>query len=370
MRTQFVIIGAGLVGLSAAWALSRRGHEVVVLDQAQVGHADGGSHGSCRIFRYGYENPEYVRLVGPARDAWTRLEEASGERLLKPTPQLTFGPLMGQVHDALRQAGAPCELMTEQAARERFPGIAVSGEVLLEPDSAVISADRALTALAGQLRAAGQSLGWPGNEESAKVTGLQARPGGLSVSTAAGTIDADVVLACAGPWTGALLGGTGITVPGSASMEQVGYLAPAVNEEAGAAPADPQLPIFIHYGGDFPYGLPVPGSICYKVGIHFGGPPIDPDRQDHAEHDGLREQIQRTASAFLPGFDPVPVSFERCIYDNSPDTDFIVDRSGDVVIGCGTSGHGFKFGPLIGEWLAGLATGSAAAPAWFGLGRF
>ena len=220
MRTQFVIIGAGLVGLSAAWALSRRGHEVVVFDQAQVGHADGGSHGSCRIFRYGYENPEYVRLVGPARDAWTRLEEASGERLLKPTPQLTFGPLMGQVHDALRQAGAPCELMTEQAARERFPGIAVSGEVLLEPDSAVISADRALTALAGQLRAAGQSSGWPGNEESAKVTGLQARPGGLSVSTAAGTIDADVVLACAGPWTGALLGGTGITVPGSASTPE------------------------------------------------------------------------------------------------------------------------------------------------------
>jgi sarcosine oxidase len=40
------------------------------------------------------------------------------------------------------------------------------------------------------------------------------------------------------------------------------------------------------------------------------------------------------------------------------------------VIGCGTSGHGFKFGPLIGEWLAGLATGSAAAPAWFSLSRF
>jgi glycine/D-amino acid oxidase-like deaminating enzyme len=48
---------------------------------------------------------------------------------------------------------------------------------------------------------------------------------------------------------------------------------------------------------------------------------------------------------------------ERCVYDNTPDEDFILDRIGNVVVGCGTSGHGFKFGPLLGEWLAALATG-------------
>ena len=46
------------------------------------------------------------------------------------------------------------------------------------------------------------------------------------------------------------------------------------------------------------------------------------------------------------------------MYDNTTDTDFIIDRVGNVVVGCGTSGHGFKFGPLLGELLADLATGA------------
>ena len=130
----------------------------------------------------------------------------------------------------------------------------------------------------------------------------------------------------------------------------------------------------------FPYGLPVPGTNRYKFGIHFGGPTIDPDDQQQVEDAGLTRQIQGAAAEFLPGYDPVPVSVERCIYDNSPDTNFIIDRIGNVVIGCGTSGHGFKFGPLIGEWLAELAigpgegsgsgSGAGPPPAWLGLGRF
>jgi sarcosine oxidase len=77
------------------------------------------------------------------------------------------------------------------------------------------------------------------------------------------------------------------------------------------------------------------------------------------------------AQRYLPGYDPEPVATERCIYDNTPDEDFIVDRVGNVVVGCGTSGHGFKFGPLFGEWLAALAFGTAPPPSQrFGLARF
>jgi sarcosine oxidase len=383
VRTQFVVVGAGLSGLGTAWALTRRGHQVVVLDQAPVGHTQGGSHGTCRIFRLGYENPAYVTLAGQARQVWTELEETSGERLLHPTPQLTFGPQMGEVQDAMTAAGAACELLSAGAARERFPGLTVPGPVLLEPESAVISADRALAALSGQLSRAGQPVGWPGDGDPVAVTGIAEHGRGVRVSTARGDVDADRVIVCAGPWTGSLVGPAGIMVPGSASMEQVGYLAPAVNEEAGAWSAQAQpTPIFIHYGGDSPYGLPVPGMSRYKIGIHGGGPPVAPRQQDHTEHAGLSRQIERAAREFLPGFDPVPVAFERCIYDNSPDTDFIIDRIGNVVIGCGTSGHGFKFGPLIGEWLAELATGDrdaarpgnsdarAIPPAWLALSRW
>ena len=138
------------------------------------------------------------------------------------------------------------------------------------------------------------------------------------------------------------------------------------------------MPIFVHYGGEFPYGLPVPGSERYKVGIHHGGPVVDPDHQHHADDPGMSRRIAGAARTFLPGFDPRPVAVERCIYDNSPDTDFIVDRIGNVVVGSGTSGHGFKFGPLLGDWLARLAAGGAAdltsrrarPPARFAVSRF
>ena len=59
----------------------------------------------------------------------------------------------------------------------------------------------------------------------------------------------------------------------------------------------------------------------------------------------------------LPSLDPQPVATERCVYDNSADSDFVLDRVGRIVVGCGTSGHGFKFGPLLGELMADLAEG-------------
>jgi glycine/D-amino acid oxidase-like deaminating enzyme len=56
------------------------------------------------------------------------------------------------------------------------------------------------------------------------------------------------------------------------------------------------------------------------------------------------------------------VATERCVYDNSADGNFVIDRVGDVVVGSGTSGHGFKFAPLLGELLADLATGADHRP--------
>lgn len=367
--TDVAVIGAGLTGLSAAWALVRRGREVLVLEQADVGHADGGSHGSCRIFRYGYEDPAYVRLVAQARTVWTELEDAAGRRLLHPCPQLTFGPQMPEVLTALRAAGARCEVLPAAEAAARFPGVAVRGDVLLEPDSAVIAADHALAALAGLITGNGGQV-----RTGTVVTGLSDDGREVLISTTAGDVQAGQVIVCAGPWTAGLLAQAGLRLPGTATLEQVAYLDPAGPQPDGLFPEYIGMPIFVHYGGEFPYGLPVPGSGRYKLGLHHGGPPADPGRQDTAPDPGLSARIERAAREFLPGYHPVAAAIERCVYDNSPDTDFVVDRIGNIVIGSGTSGHGFKFGPLLGDWLARLAgaEGSAAragVPAQFALGR-
>jgi sarcosine oxidase len=357
-RADFVVIGAGVTGLSAAWALNRRGREVVVLDQAPVGHLGGGSHGTCRIFRRGYDDASYVTLAGRARAPWTELEEACGERLLHPTPQLTFGPQMPLVLAAMTAAGAACELIPETEAVERYPGVTVIGETLVELASAVIAADKALAFLTGL-------AGPPGTVRTGVHVSALADDGRVvRVRTSAGDIDAGAVIVCAGPWTSRLLATAGIGVPGSATLEQVAYLEPADGSAA------PEMPIFVHYSPEFPYGLPVPGSRRYKIGMHHSGPRVDPDHQDRSADDGLSERFEQVAKKFLPGFEPRAVMQERCIYDNSPDTDFVVDRSGNVVVGSGTSGHGFKFGPLIGEWLADLALGGASPRARFALARF
>ena len=116
----------------------------------------------------------------------------------------------------------------------------------------------------------------------------------------------------------------------------------------------------------------MPGSPLYKIGIHPSGPVADPDACDQAADEHLVARLSEVARQFLPGYDPVPAATERCIYDNTPDEDFVLDRVGNVVIGCGTSGHGFKFGPLFGEWLATLATGQPGAvpDQRFALSRF
>ena len=360
---EFVVVGAGLLGLAAGRALARRGRDVLVLDQAGIGHQAGGSHGSCRIFRLGYDDPGYVAMARAARELWRELEDESGERILRPAPHLTFGDGLQAVTDGMRRAGAPCELLTAREAAARFPGITVGGPALLEPESAVLAADKALRALA----AGGLPV-----RAGVRVTGISDDGRQVTIRADGGTaVTAGHVIVCAGPWTARLLAATGIAVPSAPTLEQVAYLEPA-------AGPPPEMPIFIsHSAAPMPYGLPVPDSPLYKIGLHQSGPAADPDSQGQQEDAGLTARAARLAALHVPGYRPQPTATERCIYDNTPDEDFIVDRAGRIVVGSGTSGHGFKFGPLLGGWLASLAAGDpdglplpGFAASRFGLGRF
>jgi sarcosine oxidase len=345
-RRDVVVIGGGLLGLAAARAMAGRGRDVLLLEQAAIGHQAGGSKGSCRIFRLGYDDLRYVIHARRARALWDELEYAAGERLLYPAPQLTFGEQMPQVMDALWRAGERYELLSAAQAAERFPGVSAEGQVLYEPESAVIAADRVLAVLAAAV---------PDTRCGVRVTELADDGRRVRVSTDAGVLDAGVVIVCAGPWTAELLATAGLTLPAAATQEQIAYLVPA-----GAPPAG-QIPIFVSFGSEIPYGLPVPNSPRYKIGVHHAGPTVDPRRLGQSADDELSRTIERLSRRYLPDFDPHPVAVERCVYDDSPDTHFVVGRIGNVVIGSGTSGHGFKFGPLFGEWLASLALGNGAA---------
>jgi sarcosine oxidase len=343
------IVGAGLLGLAAGQALAARGRDVVVLEQAEVGHPGSGSKGSARIFRLGYPDPYYVAAARQARDRWHELETRSERRILRPVPHLTFGTGLRAVQDAMTAAGAASQLLQAADVAEKFPALRVDGPALLEPDSAVIAADEALTVLAA---------GVPEIRPGVRVIRLADDGRQVTLRTTAGAITARTAIITAGPWSGGLLASVSVAVPGRPTLEQVAYLRPSGQDDA---------PIFIRHGEQAPYGVPVPGSRLYKIGIHPSGPATDPDAQNQGADQRLMRRLAEVARRYLPGYHPDPVTTERCVYDNSPDEDFVIDRIGNVVIGCGTSGHGFKFGPLLGEWLADLATGPDSVLAEDGL---
>ncbi len=349
-----IVVGAGLLGLSAAWAMSRRGWRVIVLEAASaVGHERSGSKGDARIFRLGYREPLYVDMAVRTRELWHALEAATGRSLLHVSGQVSFGDeeALAAITAAMAAVGAPVERLAPDAAVRRFPGIATTRSVLFEPDSGVLAAGQCLSALC--------EAGVFELRTGVAIAALHQRPDGVTVETADGhALDTDVVVDCAGPRALALLGDAP-QVAAPPSLPQVGYFAPAPGDGSRA-----RLPVFIEWGDDMIYGLPVPGGGhegTYKVSHHTPGPaldgfePTDPAR--FTDDPALLATLTGAVRRLLPALDPEPVSTERCVYDNSADTDFVLDRVGHVVVGCGTSGHAFKFGPLLGELLADLAEG-------------
>ena len=354
-QRRCIVIGAGVLGLATAWSLARRAWRVTVVEAApSVGHPRSGSKGSARIFRFGYPDPLYVELALKAQRLWRDLEATSGRSLLTETGQVTLGDdaALGTIAAAMTACGLAPQRLEAAEAAQRFPSMSVPGPVLFEPGSGVLRADACLSAL----RAAGNfelRTGLPVERlEDRGDTGVVVHAGGRPLAAEAGVV-------CAGPRSLGLLG-LHPDSASTASFPQVAYFAPKDGRDAV------RLPVFIEWGDDMLYGLPVFGDTpaspsLVKVSHHTPGEvagDFDPTDPSPLPDDAVRvELLRHGVERLFPSLDPVPVATERCVYDNSADTDFIVDRAGGFVVGCGTSGHGFKFGPALGELLADLVEG-------------
>jgi sarcosine oxidase len=350
-----IVVGAGVLGLATAWSLSRRAWHVIVMEAAgTIGHARSGSKGSARIFRFGYPDPLYVELALKAQRLWRDLEARSGRTLLVETGQVTLGDdhVLKSIASAMAASGLPTEQLEAKEASRRFPSIATRDPVLFEPASGVLRADECLAAFCAT-GAFEMRTGLPVDRvEDHGDAGVVIGAGGISLT-------AESAVICAGSRSLDLLG-LRARAAAPASFPQVAYFQP--RKPDGAA----RPPVFIEWGDDMIYGLPVcddpPVSPpLYKVSHHTPGEvamDFDPTDPAPLADDAVRLELLRNAvERLLPSLDPVPVLAERCVYDNSADSDFIVDRAGGFVVGCGTSGHGFKFGPALGEVMADLVEG-------------
>lgn len=367
-HVDHLVVGGGVMGSAAAWQLARRGRDVVLLERFAPGHAHGASHGTSRIYRTTYAEPEYLDLAQEALRLWREVEDETGTELLDVTGGVSHGRRDGAAErraDAIGAAfaarGIEHEWLDPAAAAERWPGLRFEGRVLHEVATAGrLHADRAVAALQGAAAAQGADV-----RHEVAVRHVERVPEGVRVVTDGADVVARVVVVTVGAWSAGLLGSPAGGLLGQSPLvvtqEQPAHFALA----PGTSPAG--WPAFTHDVGPgtaWPsgvYGLATPGE-GVKVGFHGVGPVVDPDRRSYRPEPGRLAALRDYVRTWLPGLDPdayVPVS---CTYTTTPDHDFVLDRRGPVVVGAGFSGHGFKFAPAVGRVLADLATAPGALP--------
>jgi sarcosine oxidase len=343
-RVDVVVVGSGVMGAATAWRLAGRGVHVVLLEQFEVGHERGSSHGAVRVFRFSYQEPTYVEMAMQALPLWRGLEEESGRSILTTIGGYDFGPpdSLAANARALASRAAAVEMIDGQEVMRRFPAVLLQPDiaVLHQPDAGVVAAEVAVAAFVERAVDLGAEL-----HERSPVLGIRASQDHVEVLTAQETYRARVVVVTAGSWARDLLSGTGFDLPVVPSRETVAFFELA---------DQPQVPVLVEWSSPPSYALPSPGQ-GIKVGWHRSGPEAHPDSAGAADERVLAH-LSAWAGEHYRSVDREPHRVETCMYTNTVDESFILERHGAVVVGSACSGHGFKFAPLIGERLARLAT--------------
>ncbi|MET9800397.1 FAD-dependent oxidoreductase [Streptomyces sp. NPDC006368] len=365
VSADVVVVGAGLAGAATAWRLAGRGLAVAVVEAYAVGHRNGSSHGSSRIFRRTYADPFYVALTGRAAESWRELETDSGTVLRRRTGGLDSGAgaRPEELAGVLADAGVPHELLPVGEAGRRWPGMRFEGPVLHHPQAGVLDPDATVAAC---LRRA--------EEQGARVlTGTRvtraAYPASGGVRLLADTgeeLSAERVVIAAGAWLPELAGVFGIPVPPLVvTQQQVFHFR---QREPGV-----DWPVFLHRGEAEVFGLPSGSDAgpepAVKVAELGNGTPTTADTRSGVPDPVSQAAVTGFVNAWLPGLRAEPVAESTCLYTSTPDGDFVLDRHGPVVVVSPCSGHGAKFAPLIGEMAADLILGRGTPHPRFALHR-
>jgi monomeric sarcosine oxidase len=355
MRHDAIVVGAGIHGLCAAFHLRRAGvRRLAVLEAGLPGHTHGSSHGQTRITRSSYHDARFVEMAREAHAAgWPALEAALGQPLRVRTPGVFFGP--PGPFDAYLQAtlggAAAVEQIDLERARRDFPLLRFADDdrVLLDHSAAMVLAATTMAGLRTWLVAAGAELRW-----QTPVRAVRAEADAVTVATDAGDLRAPRVVLAAGPWS-ARLAATALP-PLVVLRQTVGYFDVDAPPEAVAAGV---FPVWARIGArteQFDYGLPSHAGSGLKLARHrttgdgddpdAAAPPVDPTSLLALAAERLAVAVRCLRRA------------EPCLYTMAPGQDFTIARhpaSPRLVTIAACSGHGFKFGPVVGRHAAELA---------------
>jgi sarcosine oxidase len=352
-----IVVGVGGMGSATVAHLARRGVPVLGLEQYDIPHERGSSHGLSRIIRLAYfEHPAYVPLLHRAYELWWALERDVQERLLILTGSLDIGTADSTVFGGALKAAQLHHLVHEvlgpEALRRRFPGYGLQAPLmgLYQPQGGLLAAERCIVAHVNTALRHGAHI--HGREA---LQGWESRGDGIVVRTSRGTYQAQRLVLTAGAWTHRLV--TQYTGTLQPERQVMIWMQPRV-------PAHFQIDAFPVFNmaveeGTF-YGFPIysiPGFKCARW-HHLEQAIVDPagmDRDCHPEDEAILRAFVRR---YFPDGDGPTLSMHTCLFTNTPDTHFVIDAHPDypnVFIAGGFSGHGFKFCSVVGEILADLA---------------
>src|SRR5689334_1621482 len=349
------VIGAGVFGAWTAYWLRRAGARVVLVDAYGPGNSRASSGGESRMIRLGYGPDEiYTRSAQRSLELWKELFAEVGPHAAPPF-QNTGILWLARDQDAyceavlstLQTVGARFEKLDRDALGHRFPQLnpdqAVYG--ILEPDSGVLMARRAVQAVVAQALATGVDY------EQTRVT-PETR------------INAGRLVCACGPWLPKILPELLGQLIHVTRQEVFFFGVPAGDERFGT------LPAWIDFN-DLVYGLPNLEGRGFKLAIDAHGPEFDPDTGDRVVTQEGLENARAYLARRVPSLADAPVLEARvCQYENTSNGDLLIDRHPEMenvwIVG-GGSGHGFKHGPVVGQYVAAMIDGTGTAEPRFSL---
>ena len=359
-KQNIVIVGAGIVGLSTAYALLKQGmHSVTVLEQESVDHLRSTSHGISRLLRFEYgERLFYTQLVQRALAQWRTLEHISRRTLYSPTGLLVLGneddDFTRSSYAVLRELGLPTTRLSQQQCKQRFPQFVTTDYDMYtyNMQGGVLHASTCLRTLRDLILDLGGEI-CEGSRVKQVEYGNAHRP--VRITLHSGEIyNADRVVLAVGPWIHHLI--ESLQLPVRMTRQYLLYFANLPLSSFGADAFPPFL-------ADELYGFPIhstltgKGPSLFKAASHNFGIPVEPEENTPIE-ELLISQVVKRLRDLLPALRQAPlVQVDSCMYDVSLDENFILDTLADdsrVIFATGLSGHGFKFGLVLGEILSSM----------------
>jgi monomeric sarcosine oxidase len=375
-KNSVIVVGGGIMGVSAAYQLALRGRQVTLLDQFDVPNQWAASGDQLRVFRMTYgKDAFYTEMALKSLPLWLELNRLAEDKIFVQNGMLELASSTHGYEEqslkVLKDMKIPASVVDKKELQRRYPMINSRAVKygLFHKDGGMIWSSKAVAALS--LLAQRKAVKVRGGVKVSAV--LKDKNGVRGVKDSTGKLwEAENYVFAAGAWTPELLKSYG--VPLKITRQEQLYLRPPINR---GRYRPEHFPVFAALSEGF-YGLPMHIHGFMKIGYHRPGSAGKPGpEQDERQ---LTKPFEKKCRAFLKRYIPELASFTEmeghtCYYDNTKDSDFIIDRLPDAanaVLAAGFSGHGFKFGPLVGKSVSELIIGGKSELNLhrFRLGRF